>query len=242
MNRVAIITGASKGLGLSLAKFLSQQNDTVIVTARGQKTLMSSAKILQNMGGHVIPIPGDVTNDGHRRQVIEAAHRFGGIHILVNNASTLGPTPMPSILDLPDEGFEHLFEVNVFSPIWLVKEAFPLLKASRGLVVNISSDAAIGGYEGWGGYGATKAALDLLSLTLANELKNEGIGVVSVDPGDMRTDMHQAAFPGEDISDRPVPDITLPFWGWLLGQDSVAISGQRYQAQAEHWEVLEEAV
>lgn len=242
MNRVAIITGASKGLGFSLAKFLSQQNDTVIVTARGKNLLRSAAEHLQNQGGHVIPISGDVTNDEHRRQVIDIARRFGRIDILVNNASSLGPTPMPSLVNFPIGNFQNLFDVNVFAPIGLIQEAFPILKTSRGLVINISSNAAVRGYEGWGGYGASKAALDLLALTLANELRNEGIGIISVDPGDMRTDMHQMAFPGEDISDRPTPDVTLPFWGWLLGQDPVAISGQRFQAQAEHWEVLGEVI
>jgi len=173
--------------------------------------------------------------------VIEAARRLGGIDILINNASTLGPTPMPSLVYFPLEDLKNLFGVNVFAPIGLIQDAFQFLKASQGLVINISSDAATGGYEGWGGYGASKAALDLLSLTLANELKIEGISVVSVDPGDMRTEMHQAAFPGEDISDRPTPEVTLPFWGWLLGQAPLAISGQRFKAQAEKWEVLQEA-
>ena len=122
-------------------------------------------------------------------------------------------------------------------PLLEMARSSPLLKRSGGLVVNISSDAAIGGYEGWGGYGASKAALDLASLTLANELREDGVGVVSVDPGDMRTQMHQAAFPGEDISDRPLPESTLPFWAWLLNQDVLSISGSRYQAQSERWEV-----
>ena len=103
-------------------------------------------------------------------------------------------------------------------------------------MINISSDAAVGGYPGWGGYGSSKAALDLLSLTLANELRGEGVGVVSVDPGDMRTSMHQDAFPGEDITDRPLPEVTIPFWAWLLGQEPLAVSGGRYGAQNELWE------
>jgi NAD(P)-dependent dehydrogenase (short-subunit alcohol dehydrogenase family) len=119
----------------------------------------------------------------------------------------------------------------------LAQEALPLLRQRAGLIVNISSDAARGGYEGWGAYGATKAALDLVSLTLANELRPAGVSVVAVDPGDMRTQMHQAAFPGEDISDRPLPDVTLPFWAWLLGQPPGSVSGRRYEAQADHWEV-----
>jgi len=104
-------------------------------------------------------------------------------------------------------------------------------------VVNISSDAALGGYPGWGGYGLTKAALDLASLTLGNELAGRGVGVVAVDPGDLRTRMHQDAFPGEDISDRPLPEVTLPFWAWLFGQPRGAVTGRRYRAQADRWEV-----
>ena len=127
--------------------------------------------------------------------------------------------------------------VNLLAPLGLAQEVVPLLEQSGGLIVNISSDAAVGGYPGWGGYGASKAALDLISVTLANELRDEGIGVVSVDPGDMRTHMQQEAFPGEDISDRPLPEATLPFWAWLLGQNPLAVSGQRYRAQSETWEV-----
>jgi len=118
-----------------------------------------------------------------------------------------------------------------------VREALPLLRRGTGLAVNISSDAAIGGYPGWGIYGASKAALDLVSKTLAAELKDQGIAVVSVDPGDMRTKMHQDAYPGQDISDRPTPDVTLPFWAWLLSQPPMKVSGMRYQAQAAVWEV-----
>ena len=117
----------------------------------------------------------------------------------------------------------------------LIQDALGLLAHSSAVVVNISSDAAIAGYPGWGGYGASKAALDLLSLTLANELRERGVAVVSVDPGDMRTQLHQEAFPGEEIADRPLPEVTLPFWAWLLGQEPLAISGQRFQAQAEVW-------
>jgi NAD(P)-dependent dehydrogenase (short-subunit alcohol dehydrogenase family) len=136
----------------------------------------------------------------------------------------------------------RVFDVNVFAPLALIQEALPLLKDRGGLVVNLSSDAAKGGYPGWGAYGASKAALDLISLTLANELGDVGVSAVAVDPGDMRTEMHQAAFPGEDISDRPLPEVTVPFWAWLFGQDRAAISGGRYQAQAEHWEAAHETV
>src|SRR5262249_34181777 len=131
---------------------------------------------------------------------------------------------------------EAAFRVNVIAPLVLAREVLPLLEASDGLIVNVSSDAARGGYPGWGGYGLTKAPLDLASLTPANELKGR-LGVVAVDPGDLRTRMHQAAFPGEDISDRPLPEVTLPFWAWLFGQPHAAVTGRRYQAQSDRWEV-----
>lgn len=238
MIRTALITGASKGLGKTLAQFLAQQNYNLVLTARGRHTLQATTDELHSTG-EILAIPGNVADAEHRRRLVDVARELGGLNLLVNNASTLGPTPLPELAEFPPEAFRYLFDVNVIAPIALVKDALPLLKASRGLVVNISSDAAIGGYLGWGGYGATKAALDLISLTLANELNPVQVGVVAVDPGDMRTDMHQAAFPGEDISDRPTPEVTLPFWGWLLGQDPLAVTGQRFQAQAERWEVRE---
>lgn len=237
--RVAAITGASKGLGRTLARFLAQQNYHLVLTARGRHTLQASADELAALGAQVTAIPGNVADAEHRRRLVSAARQMGELHLLVNNASTLGPTPLPPLAEFPLEAFRYLFDVNVIAPLALVQEALPLLQKSRGLVVNVSSDAAVGGYPGWGGYGASKAALDLISLTLANELADTGVGVVAVDPGDLRTDLHQAAYPGEDISDRPLPDVTLPFWGWLLGQDPLAVTGQRFQAQGERWEVKE---
>ncbi|MEZ4519758.1 MAG: SDR family oxidoreductase [Chloroflexota bacterium] len=157
--------------------------------------------------------------------------------LLVNNASTLGPLPMSELLDLAPEDLSRVLNINTVTPLALIQTLRPWLGAGRGLVVNITSDAAVGAYPGWGGYGTSKAALELLSLTLAAEARDEGISVVVVDPGDMRTQMHQDAFPGEDISDRPLPDVTLPFWAWLLGQEPASVSGQRFQAQAELWTV-----
>lgn len=238
-RRVVLITGASRGLGATLAGFLAGQDYDLVVTARGAEALKITAQALSNPGGDVIAIPGDVADADHRRQLVNAARELGRLDLLINNASALGPSPMPELADYPLDVLGRVFEVNVVAPIGLVQEALPLLKASHGLVVNISSDAAVGGYAGWGGYGASKAALDLASRTLANELRDAdaGVGVVSVDPGDMRTDMHQAAFPDEDISDRPLPEVTLPFWAWLLNQDPLAVSGERYEAQAERWVV-----
>ncbi len=235
MHRTALITGASRGLGSTLAEFLARQNYDLIITARGADGLEAAANRLQDTAGRILAIAGDVAEPAHRRRLAEQAQSLGGLDLLVNNASDLGPSPLPALADYPLGALSKVFQINVFSPIALVQELLPSLQARRGMVVNISSDAAVGGYPGWGGYGASKAALDLVSLTLANELRPDGIAVVSVDPGDMRTDMHQAAFPEEDISDRPLPDVTLPFWGWLLGQDPIEISGKRLQAQSERW-------
>jgi NAD(P)-dependent dehydrogenase (short-subunit alcohol dehydrogenase family) len=235
MNRTALITGASKGLGRTLAAFLGSQGDELILTARNETELNAAAAELRRGNDKIHAIPGDVADPDHRKALIRKAAELGGLDLLINNASALGPSPLADLVDLPAEEFRRILEVNLIAPLELVREALPVLKTSGGLVVNVSSDAALGGYEGWGGYGASKAALDLVSLTLANELRPAGIGVVSVDPGDLNTEMHQAAYPGVDISDRPDPDVTLPFWAWLFGQEPLDVSGTRFQAQSERW-------
>lgn len=206
---VALITGASRGLGETLARFLGAHH-RLILTARGAETLYALADDLTAQGMEVLALPGDVADARHRRHLIEAAERMGRLDLLINNASILGPSPQPPLADYALEILEIVLNVNVLAPIGLIQAALPLLRRSRGLVINISSDAAVGGYAGWGGYGMSKAALDLASTTLANELGTEGVSVVSVDPGDMRTAMHQAAFPGEDIGDRPLPETVVP--------------------------------
>lgn len=237
MNRIALITGASRGLGATLARFLAGLDYDLVLTARRPAPLSDLAESLMPTSGRVVTRAGDVADPGHRQRLVETAASLGGLDLLVNCASTLGPTPLPPLVELPPIALEDIFGVNVLAPLGLVQAALPLLGKRGGLVVNVSSDAAVGGYPGWGGYGASKAALDLISLTLANELGDRGIAVVSVDPGDMRTDMHQAAYPGEDISDRPTPEATLPFFAWLLGQEPSRISGRRYAAQDETWEL-----
>lgn len=237
MNRIALITGASRGLGAALSRFLAGQDYDLMLTARDAGPLEAFARSLDRFGGRVAALAGDVADPGHRKRLAEAAGSFGGLDLLVNNASTLGPTPLPPLSDLPLVALEDIFGVNVGAPLGLIQAMLTLLERRGGLVVNISSDAANGGYPGWGGYGASKAALDLMSLTLANELGPRGVAVVSVDPGDMRTGMHQAAYPGEDISDRPTPEVTLPFFAWLLGQEQARISGRRFAAQGERWEL-----
>jgi NAD(P)-dependent dehydrogenase (short-subunit alcohol dehydrogenase family) len=234
---VALITGGSAGLGLALAGFLAAQDYNLIVTGRNDRRLQGAVYELRRRGGRVEGIAGDAASPAHHRRLAEAVARRGRLDLLVNNASTLGPRPMPALPDYPLDALRQVLEINTVAPLALVQALRPWLAEARGLVVNITSDAALGGYPGWGGYGASKAALELLSLTLANELREEGIAAVAVDPGDMRTQMQQDAFPGEDISDRPLPDVTLPFWAWLLGQAPAAVSGQRFQAQGEQWQV-----
>jgi len=237
MQRTVLITGASKGLGKTLAGFLGRQDTNLVLTARGPQSLQEVASAIRSHNTHVRAIPGDVADPEHRKRLAAAVAEFGRLDLLINNASTLGPTPMPALADFPLEAFRYLLDVNLAAPIGLVQATLPYLKAAGGLVVNLSSDAARGGYETWGGYGASKAALDLASLTLANELRDAGVHVVSVDPGDMQTQMHQEAYPGEDISDRALPEETLPFWSWLFGQDPESVNGKRFEAQAERWEI-----
>jgi NAD(P)-dependent dehydrogenase (short-subunit alcohol dehydrogenase family) len=236
-GEVAVITGASRGLGRVLAGFLAKQGYALIITARGEAALRSAAEEFAATGASVVSIPGDVRDEGHRRNLVEAAERAGRLDLLVNNASELGDTPLTPLVKASQPRFRDVLEANTLAPLALIQETLPLLVRSRGLVVNISSDAALGGYPGWGVYGASKAALDLVSKTLAAELRDRGVAVVSVDPGDMRTQMHQDAYPGQDISDRPLPDVTLPFWAWLLAQEPLRVSGMRFQAQAAVWEV-----
>ena len=232
--KTGLITGASRGLGKTLATFLAKQDYRLIITARGREALEQTAQTLRGFTS-VTALAGDVRDETHRRTLADASQE--GLDLLINNASSLGQQPLPSLANYDLGELRQVVESNFISPIALIQTLLPALEKKRGTVINLSSDAALGGYEGWGGYGASKAALDLASHTLANELREKGVAVMSVDPGDMRTTMHQDAFPNEDISDRPLPDVTLPFWAWLLGQDPFTLSGQRFQAQADIWTV-----
>jgi NAD(P)-dependent dehydrogenase (short-subunit alcohol dehydrogenase family) len=236
-GRVAVITGASRGLGFALAEFLARQGWTLILTARHESPLREAAKRLETTGARVLALPGDVSHVRDRNRIVAGVRRVGRLDLLVNNASELGASPLPALTEYPLDVLRRVFEINVVAPVALVRSCLPFLKSSGGLVVNITSDAARGGYPGWGGYGSSKAALELVSKTMANELRDAGVGVVAVDPGDLRTQMHQDAFPGQDISDRPLPEVTLPFWAWLQGQDPLRVTGQRFEAQAAIWEV-----
>ncbi|GIG62246.1 oxidoreductase [Longispora fulva] len=210
---VAIITGASRGLGLALATGLADAGWNLVLTARGAQALDEAVRLLP--AGSAVAVPGDVTDAWHREAVLTAADELGGVDLLVNNAGILGPSPLPPVADLPIDALRAVYEVNVLAPLALAQAALPTLRARGGALVNISSDAAVVPYEGWGGYGSGKAALDLLSGVLAVE--EPGVRVWWVDPGDLRTRMHQEAYPGEDISDRPEPASVVPAFLKLLG-------------------------
>jgi NAD(P)-dependent dehydrogenase (short-subunit alcohol dehydrogenase family) len=197
----AIITGGGRGLGRALAEALCARGWRVIVDARRGDELAAVAGALGAQA-----VPGDVTDPAHRAALAAAAG--GDVQLLVNNASDLGPSPLPRLEAYPLERLRRVLETDLVAPLALTQLLLPALRAAGGVVLNISSDAAAEAYEGWGGYGSAKAALDHLSAVLAAE--EPGVRVYAVDPGDMRTEMHQAAFPGEDISDRPEPDTVVP--------------------------------
>jgi len=238
-TRIALITGASRGLGLAIARVLAKRRFGLIIGGRDTEALAAAEGELLRDASAVVPVAGDITDAQVRLNLIDAARRLGGLNVLVNNASELGAIGPLLQFDVPRMG--RLFPVNVGAPTILMQLAAPLLALRRGLIVNITSDAATAAYPGWGPYGATKAALELLTRTLADELSHEGVSAILVDPGDMRTRMHQEAFPGEDISDRPLPDVTAPFWNWLVDQDPEKIRGQRFAAQQEDARWLQQA-
>lgn len=220
---VAVITGASRGLGLAIAQELDRQGWRLVLDARRAADLDQAAAGLT--GGPHRVIAGDVTDDWHRVALAEAAHDLGGADALVNNASTLGASPLPAFADLDAATYSQILAVNLVAPMALARELLPQLRSRAGRVVNISSDAAVEPYETWGGYGSAKAGLDHATRILAAE--EPALRVHSLDPGDMRTDMHQDAFPGEDISDRPLPVTVVPAVLRLLVGD---LPGGRHRA------------
>jgi NAD(P)-dependent dehydrogenase (short-subunit alcohol dehydrogenase family) len=236
---IALITGASRGLGLVIARVLAKRGYALVIGGRDVAALTAAEAELSRDAPAVVPVAGDITDAQVRLDLIDAARTLGGLNVLVNNASELGTIGPLLQFDVPRMG--RLFPVNVGAPAILMQLAAPLLALRRGLIVNITSDAALAAYPGWGPYGATKAALELLTRTLAAELSDEGVSAILVDPGDMRTRMHQEAFPGEDISDRPLPDVTVPFWNWLFDQDPEKVRGQRFAAQQEDARWLQQA-
>jgi NAD(P)-dependent dehydrogenase (short-subunit alcohol dehydrogenase family) len=206
----AIVTGGSRGLGLALVKSLVAAGWRVVVDARDGDALGDAVATL---GEAVIAVSGDISDPVHREDLVEEARALGGLDLLVNNASVLGPSPQPSLAAYPLEVLRRVYEVNVIAPLALTQLCLPLFDG-EGMIINITSDAGVEAYPGWGGYGSSKAALEQISNVLAAE--HPDLAVYWVDPGEMNTRMHQEAFPGEDISDRPPPEESVPGLMWLI--------------------------
>jgi NAD(P)-dependent dehydrogenase (short-subunit alcohol dehydrogenase family) len=200
----AIVTGASRGLGLALARELAHRNWSLVVNARGARDLEAVARELGRLTD-VRAHAGDVADPAHRQELVSVAG--SDLDLLVNNASILGPSPQPGLGDYPLDVLERVYRVNVLAPLALAQLVLPRLPAG-GRIINVTSDAAVEPYEGWGGYGSSKAALEQMTAVLAAE--HPDLKIYAADPGDMRTRMQQEAFPGEDISDRSLPEISVP--------------------------------
>jgi NAD(P)-dependent dehydrogenase (short-subunit alcohol dehydrogenase family) len=210
-NRVAIVTGASRGLGHALAGGLARDGWLVVIDGRDAVAL---AEARWELPGDVVAVPGDITDPTHRSALVATAAELGPIELVVHNAGVLGPSPLPTLRTFPLDELRQLLEVTVLAPLALTQLTLPFLRSLGGALVAITSDAAVEAYPGWGGYGAAKAALDQAARVLAVE--EPEVRVWSVDPGDLRTRMHQDAFPGEDISDRPLPETVVPAFLRLL--------------------------
>jgi NAD(P)-dependent dehydrogenase (short-subunit alcohol dehydrogenase family) len=233
---VALITGGSRGLGRALAQALAERYWELIIDGRDPEALRVAADELSPVTT-VRSIAGDVADADHRRALMEAVAELGRLDLLVNNASVLGPSPQPELEDYPLDVLRRVYEVNTVAPLALIQVALPALRASGGRIVNVTSDAAVEAYPGWGGYGSSKAALEKITRVLIEECP--GIRIYLADPGDLRTQMYQEAFPYEDISDRPLPEVAVPGLVALAEED---LANGRYRLQEfAQWRRISEA-
>jgi NAD(P)-dependent dehydrogenase (short-subunit alcohol dehydrogenase family) len=214
-GRVAVVTGASRGLGRALARGLAEDGYRLVIDSRDDTTLRKTLATFP-AGAVVTALAGDIADPSHRADLCRAAEALGGPDLLINNAGTLGASPLPAVADYPLDALRDAFEVNVLAPLALTQLLLPMLRERGGAVLCVTSDAAVEAYAGWGGYGAAKAALEQACAVLAAE--EAVVRVWRVDPGDLRTDMHQQAFPGEDISDRPLPESVVPAFRRLISE------------------------
>ncbi|HLV99134.1 MAG TPA: SDR family oxidoreductase [Ktedonobacterales bacterium] len=232
-DKVAVITGSSKGLGRALAHAYAGAGARVVINARHAATLEATRnELVAKPGYQVAALPADVTRPGDIARLVDfALARYGRIDVLINNAGILGPSPRPDMVDLSAADLAEIFRANVIGPMLMTQAVLPHMLAQKsGLIINVTSDAGQTGYPGWGGYGASKAALELITESWAAELEGTGVRVNAVNPGDLQTEMHQLAFPGEDISDRLDPFTVTDLFVWLASDDAANVTGQRFDA------------
>ncbi|HEX6778308.1 MAG TPA: SDR family oxidoreductase [Ktedonobacterales bacterium] len=233
-DTVVLITGSSKGMGRALAHAYADAGASVVINARGADALESTKRELEAKGAQVLSMVADATQPGEITRLVQAAlARFGRIDVLINNAGILGPSPRPNMADFASADLAEIFRANVIGPVQATQAVLPhLLAQGSGLIINVTSDAGQTGFPGWGGYGAAKAALELITESWAAELEGTGVRVNAVNPGDLQTEMHQLAFPGEDISDRLDPFTVTDIFVWLASDAAKDITGQRFDAPA----------
>jgi NAD(P)-dependent dehydrogenase (short-subunit alcohol dehydrogenase family) len=231
-NTAVLITGSSKGLGRALAHAYTGAGARVVINARGESALEETRKELETKGAQVLAVVADATRPTDiERLVKKTLERFGRIDVLINSAGILGPSPRPNLAEFVASDLAELFRANTIGPILMTQAVLPhMLRQKSGLIINVTSDAGQTGYPGWGGYGATKAALELITESWSAELEGTGVRVNAINPGDLKTDMHQLAFPGEDISDRLDPFTVTDVFVWLATEAAASVTGQRYDA------------
>ncbi len=229
-DRTALITGASRGLGREIARLFARRGMGLVLTARGDEALQAVANELGEVT-KVVALPGDVADPAHAERLARAGReQFGGVDILVNNASTIGPSPMPRLEEYHLSALARVFRVNVVAPLHLIRLVLPGMRdRGHGIIINVTSDAAVQPYAGWGGYGSSKAALEQLSRVLAAELEGSGVRVYVVDPGDMNTQMHREAEPEADLSSLPGPEVPAPAFLYLVERETAPFG--RFEAQ-----------